>query len=226
MRRVLTLQQSTIGKKAVMAVTGIVLFGYVAVHMLANLKIFIGPSSIDSYAEWLREVGSPALGREYVLWAARAALLAAVALHIWAAVSLRLANRAARPVGYRKNQPVESTYASRTMFWGGALIAAFVVYHILHLTVGSVHPAFHEGRVYDNVVLGFQVWPVAVFYMLAIIALGFHLYHGVWSFFQTLGWNHPRFNEYRRGFATIFAIGVSAGFIAVPVAVLAGWLAP
>lgn len=226
MPKVLSLQQSTIGKKAVMAVTGIVLFGYVAVHMLANLKIFIGATSIDSYAEWLREVGSPALGRGYVLWGARAVLLLAVALHIWSAVTLRMVNRAARPVGYRRAQHVESTYASRTMFWGGLLIVAFVVYHILHLTVGSVHPEFHEGQVYDNVVTGFRVWPVALFYVAAVIALGFHLYHGVWSFFQTLGWNHPRFNELRRGFATIFALAVSIGFITVPVAVLAGWLAP
>jgi succinate dehydrogenase / fumarate reductase cytochrome b subunit len=214
--------RSSVGKKAVMAVTGIILFGFVLIHMIGNLKLYEGPQKLDSYAGWLREVGSPALPNEGMLWIARLVLLAAVALHIWAAYSLSRDNRAARPRNYERYHNVHLSYASRTMRWGGVIILLFVIYHLLHFTTGTVHPDFRHGSVYHNVVTGFQVWWVALFYIVANIALGFHLYHGLWSLFQSLGWNHPRFNSWRRAFAHAFAWIVTLGNISFPVAVLTG----
>jgi succinate dehydrogenase / fumarate reductase cytochrome b subunit len=159
-----------------------------------------------------------------LLWGARVTLLAAVALHIWAATSLTRMSLAARPQGYEVTRHLESTYASRTMRWSGVTIALFIVYHLLHFTFGSVHPDFREGDVYHNVVAGFQLWPVSLFYVLAMIALGFHLYHGAWSMLQTLGLSHPRYNKVRNGLAGLLAILVVVGNISIPVAVLAGFV--
>lgn len=222
MHRLFTLARTTVGQKAVMAVTGIMLFGFVVAHMLGNLKVFQGPQKLDAYAEWLREVGSPLFGHGQLLWVARIVLLVAAGLHIWSALVLTRLSRAARPVRYRKLAAVESTYASRTMRWGGVLIALFVVYHLLHFTFGSVHPDFQSGSVYHNVVVGFSAWPVSAFYIVTMIALSLHLFHGLWSLFQTLGWNHPKYNRYRRVFAMVFALAVGVGNISMPVAVLLG----
>ena len=209
---------STIGRKVVMAVTGVVLFGFVVVHMIGNLQVFLPDhEAINHYGRFLREVlhGTG-------IWIARATLLAAVLLHIGSATSLTLTNRRARPIAYRTKTPDAATYASRTMRWGGVIILLFVIYHLLHMTTGTVHPAFVEGDVYRNVVTGFQVWPVTLFYVVAMIALGFHLRHGVWSMLQTLGVSHPRWDRARHAAATVFAVVVTAGFIAVPLAVLSG----
>ncbi|HEX2641849.1 MAG TPA: succinate dehydrogenase cytochrome b subunit [Thermoanaerobaculia bacterium] len=214
--------RSAVGKKAVMAVTGIILFGFVLVHMIGNLKLYEGQKYLDSYAGWLREVGSPAVPTSGLLWLARIVLIAAVVLHIWAAYTLTRGSQAARPHRYERYKPVHLSYASRTMRWGGVIIVLFVVYHLLHLTAGAVHPDFQEGNVYHNVVTGFQVWWVALFYIVAQVALGFHLYHGLWSLFQSLGWNHPRFNHWRRAFAHAFAWIITLGNISFPVAVLTG----
>ena len=214
--------RSAVGKKAVMAVTGIILFGFVLVHMIGNLKLYEGQKYLDSYAGWLREVGSPAVPTSGLLWLARIVLIAAVALHIWAAYTLTRGSQAARPHRYERYKAVHLSYASRTMRWGGVIIVLFVVYHLLHLTAGVVHPDFQEGNVYHNVVTGFQVWWVALFYIVAQVALGFHLYHGLWSLFQSLGWNHPRFNHWRRAFAHAFAWIITLGNISFPVAVLTG----
>jgi succinate dehydrogenase / fumarate reductase cytochrome b subunit len=224
--------RSGVGKKAVMAVTGIILFGFVLIHMIGNLKLYEGGHQeagqaelvykLDSYAGWLREVGAPAIPTSGVLWIARLVLLGAVVLHIWAAYSLTRGSQAARPRRYERYKPAHLSYASRTMRWGGVIILLFVIYHLLHLTTGTVHPEFRHGAVYHNVVTGFQVWWVALFYIVANIALGFHLYHGLWSLFQTLGWNHPRFNSWRRAFAHAFAWIVTLGNISFPVAVLTG----
>lgn len=214
--------RSSVGKKAVMAVSGIILFGFVLVHMIGNLKLYEGPQKLDSYAGWLREVGSPALPNEGMLWIARLVLIAAVVLHIWAAYSLTRDNRAARPRNYERYKNVHLSYASRTMRWGGVIILLFVIYHLLHFTTGTVHPDFQHGSVYSNVVKGFQVWWVALFYIVANVALGFHLYHGLWSLFQSLGWNHPRFNSWRKAFAHAFAWIVTLGNISFPVAVMTG----
>jgi succinate dehydrogenase / fumarate reductase cytochrome b subunit len=208
---------STIGKKVVMALSGIVLFGFVLAHMAGNLQLYLGAHALNEYSVFLREMlhGTG-------LWIARAVLLTAVGLHIWAATSLTLEAWGARPEGYRATHHRESTYASRTMVWSGPILLLFIVYHILHLTLGTVHGSFIEGDVYHNVVAGFSVWPVSAFYIVAMLALGLHLRHGVWSMLQTLGLSHPRWNRLRAAFANLFALVVVVGNISMPVAVLAG----
>lgn len=206
---------STIGRKVVMAVTGIVLFGFVVAHMVGNLQVYLGPTRLDEYGAALRKL--PAL-----LWTLRLGLLAAVVGHVWAATSLTLANRAARPVGYRQTRYQESGYASRTMRWSGVILLLFVVYHLLHFTFGTVHPSFVEGGVNHNFVTGLRVPWVSAFYILAMLCLGMHMYHGVWSMLQTLGLSHPRYDWLRHAFATAITLVVVVGNISMPVAVLAG----
>lgn len=208
---------SSIGKKVVMAVTGVVLFGFVIGHLLGNLQVYLGPEALNHYAEALRNLGP-------LLWIARGGLLVAVALHIWAAYSLTMMNRVARPEGYREKEHRESTYASRTMRWSGVLLLLFIVYHLLHMTFGTVHPDFVAGDVYHNFIVGFRQTLVSAFYIVAMLALGLHLYHGAWSFLQTLGLSHPRYNHLRHAFATLLAVIVVVGNISMPLAVMAGWL--
>lgn len=222
MGRLLDLYRSALGKKVLMAATGIVLFGFVLVHMLGNLKLYQGPEKMNAYAEWLREFGSPALPHEGFLWIARLVLLGAVVVHMTSAVQLVLLNRRARPAStrYRKTAYDASSYASRTMIWGGAIIVLFVVYHLLHLTLGTVHPNFDTENVYANVVSAFQVPWVAAIYVVANLALGFHLFHGLWSMFQTLGWSNQENHDWRRTFSIVFAVVVTAGNVSFPVSVL------
>ena len=219
MQRAATFFGSSIGKKVVMAATGLVLYAFVIGHMLGNLQIYLGPKAINDYGEFLRH-----FLHGQGIWLARAGLLVAVGLHVWSAVLLTLANWSARPIGYRDWQARESTYASRTMVWSGPILAAFVVYHLAHLTLGSAHPDFVKGDVFRNVVVGFQNPFVAAFYVLAMCALGLHMYHGFWSMLQTLGLSHPRWNRVRRGVSALLAFGVVAGNISIPVAVLLGRL--
>ena len=214
--------RTSLGKKAVMALTGLILFGFVLVHMFGNLKLYQGQAKFDAYAEGLRELGSPLLGHNQALWIARTVLLGAVLLHIWSAWTLTLQSRRARPVPYENSEALQSTYAARTMRWGGVILLLFVLYHLAHLTLGWAHPDFESGKVYQNVTVGFQVGWVALFYIVANLALGFHLYHGLWSFFQTLGWNQPALNPWRRRFATLFATVVTLGNVSFPIAVLTG----
>jgi succinate dehydrogenase / fumarate reductase cytochrome b subunit len=206
---------SSIGRKVVMALTGVVLFGYVVVHMLGNLQLYLGPQALNAYAVKLREM--PAL-----LWGVRGLLLVSVALHVWAAASLTRTNMAARGVGYRERRNRESTYASRTMRWSGVILLLFIVYHLLHLTLGTVHPAFVPGDVYHNVVSGFQVGIAPFFYILAMLALGLHLYHGVWSLMQTVGLSHPRYDRLRYAFAALITAMVVLGNLSFPIAVMTG----
>jgi succinate dehydrogenase / fumarate reductase cytochrome b subunit len=213
---------TAVQKKAIMAATGLLLFGWIFAHMFGNLKIFFGRESFNHYAEYLREMGSPLLPATGLLWVVRVTLLVAVVLHVWAATSLTLQNRRARPVGYRQIRPVELDYAARTMRMSGYLLAVYIVYHLLHLTFGSVHPGFVAADPYGNVVLAFQALPIASVYIFANLLLGLHLYHGLWSLFQSLGWSQPAYNSWRRHFAVIFAVVVTVGFISVPLAVLAG----
>src|SRR4051794_1919061 len=166
--------QTTIGKKAVMAVTGVILFGFIVSHLLGNLQIYLGRETMNHYAVALRTM--PAL-----LWAARAGLLVAAILHIVASVQLTALKNSARPIGYVKKKDAHSSLASRTMMWSGPIVLAFLIFHLLHLTWGTVHPNFQELRPYDNMISGFHVIPVAVFYVIAVSFLGLHLYHGVWS---------------------------------------------
>lgn len=219
--------RSAVGKKAVMAVTGIILFGFVLVHMLGNLKLYEGPQVLNNYAGFLRSVGTPAVPASGLLWLVRIVLLVAVVLHIWAAWQVTMMSRASRPHAYGRRDYVAASYASRTMRWGGIIILLFVVYHLLDLTFGVLNPAYREPQndvyyVYTNVVASFSRPWVSAFYIVAQVALGFHLYHGMWSLFQSLGWNHPRFNAWRRGFATAFAWIITVGNISFPLAVLAG----
>jgi succinate dehydrogenase / fumarate reductase cytochrome b subunit len=207
--------RSSIGLKIVMAVTGVVLSVFVLGHMLGNLKVFEGAEALNAYGRLLRF--EPAL-----LWTARLGLLAAVGLHIWAYVVLTRTNLGARHQAYRVTVHKESSYASRSMRLTGPLLLGFVIFHLLHLTTGTVHPSFREGDVYHNVVAGLSGAPVALFYVVAMACLGVHLWHGVWSLFQTLGASQARYGSLGRRVATIFTLIVVLGFVAVPLSVLAG----
>ncbi|MGH7326384.1 MAG: succinate dehydrogenase cytochrome b subunit [Candidatus Rokuibacteriota bacterium] len=221
----ITLWSTSIGKKAVMAVTGFILVGFVILHMLGNLKLYQGEETFNNYATFLRDVGAPVLGSHQVLWVARLILLTVTVLHVAAAVQLTRMSYAARPQRYHRREPVQSTYASRTMRWGSVIITLFVIYHILHFTFGAVGYApgqFRSMSVYRNVVIGFSVWYVSAFYIAAMIALGLHMHHGVWSMFQTLGLNNVGANRFYRTLATVSSLAVVAGNISFPVAVLAG----
>jgi succinate dehydrogenase / fumarate reductase, cytochrome b subunit len=208
---------STIGKKVVMAVSGIVLVGYILAHVTANLLIFVGPSAIDGYAASLRTM-------PILLWGVRGLLLVSLVLHVLAATQLAILARAARPTPYGRFDAQASSPASRTMRWGGVALLLFVVYHILHFTTGQAHPDFIHLAPYHNITTAFRVWWVAGIYIAAMFALAMHLYHGTWSMFQTLGIEHARVNAARRRFATILAVLVPLGFVSVPIAVLIGAL--
>jgi succinate dehydrogenase cytochrome b subunit len=219
MKSVASFLGSTIGKKAVMAATGIVLVGFVVAHMIGNLQLYLGPETLNAYGHLLRELGHGA-----ALWVARGVLLAAVGLHIWAATTLTLQSQSARKVGYRKLAFTESTYASRTMRWSGPILLLFILYHLAHFTLGTAHPQFVEGDVYGNVIVGFQSAPVVAFYVAAMLALGLHLYHGVWSMLQTLGLSHPSYNRWRHALSTLVTLIVVAGNLSFPLAVYFGWV--
>src|SRR5205823_2027492 len=216
--------RSLVGQKAVMAVTGVILFLFVVAHLLGNLKIFEGPAAFNAYAEGLRTVGAPFFGRAWLLWIARVVLIVAVLAHMWAAIETTRASWRARPVSYRRLEPVETTYAARTMRWGGVLIVVYVIYHLLDFTFGRVNPSFVPGDVYHNVVASFRVWPVSAFYVVAMVVVGLHIYHGVWSALQTLGLHRAPTDRWRRGAAGVLAAAIVAGYVAIPLAVLAGWL--
>ncbi len=224
MHRAVRFYEAPIGKKAVMAATGLILFGYVVGHLLGNLQIYSSDhDQINRYAAFLHDPS-----RASLLWGVRALLLLSVVLHIVAAVQLWAQNRAARPLSYARKNNVPAAYAARTMIWSGPIIAAFVVFHVLHLTVGSVLPLQELGpnqpNVRANVIAGFQHPAVAGFYILAMLLLCLHLYHGVWSMFQSVGVNHPRYTPGLKRFAAICAVLIAAGNISIPVAVMAGLL--
>jgi succinate dehydrogenase / fumarate reductase, cytochrome b subunit len=215
--------RTSVGKKIAMAVTGVILLGFVIGHMIGNLKVYQGPEAFNLYAEGLRGFGAPLLGSGQALWAVRLVLLVSVLVHIGAAFSLVRQSRAARKHGYRQfDSSLAFSYASRTMVWGGIIILAFVIYHILHLTLGTVHPDFMPHNAYHNFIIGFQQWPVSLFYVLAMIPLGLHIYHGTWSALQTLGASNARYRALRRPIALAIAAVVVIGNISFPVAVLAG----
>jgi succinate dehydrogenase cytochrome b subunit len=185
---VVALWRTMIGKKVVMAITGAVLVGFVIVHMVGNLKIFSGPEEINACSRFLREVGSPGLSYKQLPWLVRIVLLVCVALHITAAIQLTRMSWAARPDRYTLKRDIETTFAARMMRWGGVLLAILIVFHILHFTLGAVGLSpgqFKDLQVYENVVAGFSVWPVAVFYIVAMGAPCLHLDHGIWSMLQT-----------------------------------------
>jgi succinate dehydrogenase / fumarate reductase cytochrome b subunit len=225
--RLFALWASVIGKKVVMAVTGAVLVLFVMAHMAGNLKIFSGPTEINDYSRFLREVAYPELAYGQLLWIIRIVLLTCAGLHITAAVQLTRMNWHARPVGYDSKKDVETTWGALTMRWGGLLLAVFIVFHLLHFTAGVV--GFQPGQfehlmVYQNVVVGFSVWPISLFYIVAMGALCLHLDHGIWSMLQTLGWATVDNTKSLRIFSRIVAILIFAGFVSVPISVLAGWV--
>ena len=210
---------STNGKKVVMAVTGAILFAFVIGHMAGNLQIFEGAAKLNAYGHFLHSIGE-------LLWPVRIVLLLAVALHITATVQLALLKKKARPVGYSRKEAIASSYASRTMYWSGPIVLAFVIFHLLQFTAGYIHPEsqFIEGDVYHNVVAGFQVWWVSVWYIIAVSLLGIHLRHGLWSMFQSVGYNHPRHTPLLKNAAFVIALLITLGYISIPISVLLGFV--
>ncbi|MGW4241656.1 succinate dehydrogenase cytochrome b subunit [Nocardia sp. NPDC004722] len=220
------LYRTTVGKKAVMAVTGGILVLFLIAHMAGNLKVFLGASEFNHYAEWLRTIGEPAIPRRGVLTAAEVVLGVSVLAHLWSAVSLARTARRARPVRYAVKKSHANGYAVRTMRWGGVIIALYVVWHLLDLTFGAVNPVGRAATPYEKVVADFAPshWYVTVFYVVAIVAVGLHLRHGIRSAFQTLGLaSGSSYRAYDRVAAIVSAVLV-AGFLAVPVAVTFGWV--
>jgi succinate dehydrogenase / fumarate reductase cytochrome b subunit len=212
--------RSTIGKKVVMAVTGIIGVGFVIGHMIGNLQMFKGAAAMNDYAHFLKSLGG-------LLWLARLILLAAVVLHVIAAYQLSRLRLDARPVGYKRGSQREvSTVASRTIRWGGLLLLVFIIFHILHFTTLSLFSDYSATDVYGNVVKGFSIWWVSLFYVVAMIFLGLHLYHGAWSSLRTLGAARPSPNPLSHRAAVVVAVIVWAGFTAIPVAVYAGLIKP
>jgi succinate dehydrogenase / fumarate reductase, cytochrome b subunit len=207
--------RSTVGKKIVMAVTGLIMVAFVIGHVLGNLLFFAGPEHINGYSAFLHGTGE-------ILWAVRVVLLVSVILHITAATQLTLIERASRPVGYARRHSQAATLASRTIRWGGVILAAFIVFHLLNMTTGTLHPDFRQGDVYHNLVTGLSIPWVAAFYVIAMIALGLHLYHGTWSAFRTLGIEKPSANPLQRRVVTVLAVAVAALFAVIPLAIVAG----
>jgi succinate dehydrogenase / fumarate reductase cytochrome b subunit len=227
----LDLYSTALGKKYAMAITGLIWIGFVVVHMLGNLKMYIGTVEhdgervydVDLYGEFLRELLVPLAPRTYVLWGLRIVLIAALLIHVHAAYGLTVLNRRARAVRYQSKRDYEvANFASRTMRWTGVIVLLFLAWHLADLTWGWVNPDFVRGDVYDNVVASLERWPVAILYVVANLALGVHLWHGGWSLFQSMGWNNPRFNQWRQLFAVGFAAVIVIANVSFPVAVLAG----
>jgi succinate dehydrogenase / fumarate reductase cytochrome b subunit len=224
----LDVYSTAVGKKYAMALSGLAMVGFVVAHMIGNLKLYLGEEEINHYAEFLRELLVPLLPHGVALWILRFGLIAALGLHLHAAYSLTQMNRAARTVGYQSERDYQvANFASRTMRLTGLTVLLFLVWHLLDLTWGVTNEVggngeFVHGQVYDNVVRSFERVPVSVFYVLANIALGTHLYHGVWSLFQSMGWSRPRFNQWRRAIAVGVASLVVVGNVSFPIAVLAG----
>ncbi len=222
------LYATAVGKKYVMAVTGVIGIGFVITHMIGNLKMFLGKDAggvyaIDHYGEFLRELLVPILPRTVALWLLRLVLIGAILLHLHAAFSLTVLNRTARPVKYQTARDYQvASFASRTMRWTGIIVLLFLAWHLADFTAGWANPGFVRGEVYRNVDASLSRIPVAVLYIVANIALGVHLFHGTWSLFQSIGWSNPRFNKWRRAMAMGVATVIVVGNVSFPVAVLAG----
>ena len=218
--------RSTIGKKIIMGVTGLIGIGFVIIHIAGNLQAFVGASKINSYGALLHGPLNE------LTWVVRFVLIVSVVLHVVMAYQLTMLSRAARPIEYRRKQPQVATLASRTMKWGGLLLLVFIVVHILHFTTEQVDPAGWRGMtdrdghrdVYGNLVASFRIWWVAAFYIISMIALGLHLFHGAWSSVRTLGYAKPTANPLQRRIALAVAALIWLGFTIVPVAVIVGML--
>jgi succinate dehydrogenase / fumarate reductase cytochrome b subunit len=218
------LYRTSIGKKVLMAGSGVILLGFVIFHMLGNLKVYLGATAINRYGDGLRTLGEPIFPRTMLLWLVRLVLIAAFAVHIVTAVQLARQSRAARQTRYVHTDTVQADYAAKTMRWGGLTIALFLVFHLAHFTWGWIHPGYTyvRGSVYGNLTQGLDIWWISAIYIFAMIALGLHIYHGTWSIFQTFGVNNRRWDRLiRRSAGTVAAI-VVVGNCSIPIAVLAG----
>ncbi|MDZ4719965.1 MAG: succinate dehydrogenase cytochrome b subunit [Roseiflexaceae bacterium] len=233
MTAALTIYRTSVGKKFVMAITGIIGYGFVIGHMIGNLKVFLGATAFNEYAEFLRTVGEPLLPARTLLWIIRIVLLAAVTLHVYSAIMLTRQAQVSRPVRYASQKKIQATFASLTLRWGGVAIFLFLIYHLLHFTFGVVHPDFRlesgasgltHPDAYHNVVTGFTNPLVVIVYLLALAALAMHMFHGVWSMFQTLGLNGQTTDKFFRGLAIASAVVLFLGFSSVPISVLAGFV--
>lgn len=214
---------TAVGKKWVMGLTGVGLMGFVFAHMVGNLKMFLGRTEFDEYAESLRKLLYPIAPHGGVLWAMRVGLIVMFGLHILSAYQLTQMNRRARPVKYQSPRDyIAANFAARTMRWTGVIVLLYLLYHLADLTWGWVNPDFVRGAAYDNLVASLSVPWVAAIYIAGNIALGIHLFHGGWSMFQSLGLNNPRYNGVRRGFAAVFAIVVAGTNCLFPIMVLTG----
>jgi succinate dehydrogenase / fumarate reductase, cytochrome b subunit len=213
---------TSVGKKSVIAVTGIVFLLYVIAHMIGNLKVFTGRESFNHYSEWIRTIGEPAVPAQTTLTIIRVVLVVAVVAHFWAAVSLWRQAKRARPQAYVTKKSVAQSYASRTMRWGGVIVLLFIIWHILDLTVGAVNPDGADSTPYDRLVASFQNPFITAFYVLALVLLGMHLRHGIWSATQTLGQSNRRRERTVNAFALVFSTALIAGFLIVPFSVLFG----
>jgi succinate dehydrogenase cytochrome b subunit len=219
-----SLYRSAIGKKAVMAASGLLLTGFVVLHAWGNAKLFQGAEHFNAYARFLREVGEPILPHEGALWLMRMGLLLAVGLHILTAWQLTRQGVSARPMNYAQRRVTAGGFTAPVMRVSGALIALFAIYHLLHLTTGTAHPAYVPGDAYHNVVAGFRQWPVSLVYVVAVLALGAHLRHGIWSAMQSLGLTGAATDRLWRAVSIAIALAVTAVNVSIPIAVLAGLL--
>ena len=210
--------------KIIMAVTGILLILFLFLHMIGNLKIFFGQATFDHYAHWLRTIAEPLLPHGWFLWIQRGGLSVAVIAHIVSATILARRARAARPVRYAHRPKVQGSYAARTMRWGGVIILLFVIYHILDLTTLTLNPNGESGKPYANVVADFAPgrWYITVLYAVSIIAVGFHLRHGIFSAVRTLGQQTARGERIARMTALVLSLVLVVGYLSVPFAVLTG----
>lgn len=216
--------RSTIGKKVIMAVTGLIGIAFLILHVAGNLQAFEGQTKLNDYSTMLHGPLNE------LLWVIRVVLIAAVILHVMMAYQLARRTAAARPIGYQRREPQVSTLAARTMTWGGVLLLVFIIFHILHFTTGTFDPGHAAGMVdphgerdvYGNIVASFRVWWVAAFYVVAMVALGFHLFHGAWSSLRTLGYAQPSEHPLHRRIASVVAVALWLGFTVVPLGVIAG----
>jgi succinate dehydrogenase / fumarate reductase cytochrome b subunit len=219
---VIRFYRSAVGKKWVMAVTGVILMGFVVTHQIGNLKFYLSKEEINLYGEALRDIPGHLLPRTFLLWTIRSVLFLAFVLHLHSAYSLTVINKKARPQGYQsKRDYVAADFASRTMRWTGIIVLLYVVFHLMDLTWGNANAQFVRGDPYNNLVYSLQRPVVAAVYIVANIALAFHLYHGAWSMFQSMGINNPRINKLRRMFAIAFAGLILVGNLSFPILVQA-----
>ena len=226
---IIEIYRTDVGKKYAMAITGVMMLGFIVAHMIGNLHVFEGMVDghfrIDEYGEALRDLGSPLFPRMLVLWLLRIPLAGALAIHLHAAWALTRSNHAARDQPYQSPRSyLAANYASRTMRWSGIIILLFLAWHIADFTIGvrAINPAYQQGAVYDNLLASLSRWPVWVLYVASQLALALHVWHGAWSMFQSLGVNNPRFNSFRRTFANVFSTIVVAGFLSIPLGIAFG----